>query len=273
MLARAGSETYAIPTTSIEQIVSLATLPAEAQFAATGKPMITVNECSVATIPLAVVLDWQPTGDERYIMVLASGEQRMGLLVDDLIAEQEMVVKSLNPELARVRHITGATLLGSGEVALILNVAELIKTAQNRPAGVASTPPAAKTVKATGAILVVDDSITTRTLEKNILEAAGYEVYTAKDGIEALDVLERTPCALIVADVEMPHMDGFDLTIRVRQHERFSQLPVILVTSLDTQEYKARGFQVGADAYIAKGHFDQGELLQTVRQFLGSARS
>jgi DNA-binding response OmpR family regulator len=116
----------------------------------------------------------------------------------------------------------------------------------------------------------VDDSITTRTLEKNILEAAGFEVITATNGLEALDALDRTPCALVVADVEMPYMDGIELTTKMRHSDRYHRLPVILVTSLDTEEHKSRGFHAGADAYIVKGNFNQGELLQTVRQLLGS---
>jgi two-component system chemotaxis sensor kinase CheA len=153
---------------------------------------------------------------------------------------------------------------------IILNVADLVKTAQS-PAGArqqgrrqsATPPPQART------ILVVDDSITTRTLEKNILEAAGFDVVTATNGLEALDVLERARCSLIVADIEMPFMDGFELTARIRHSERFGHLPVILVTSLELPEYREQGFQVGADAYMVKGSFNQGELLYTVRQLIG----
>ncbi len=272
MLARIGDETYAIPTAAIEQIVNVDSLGPDAQFSAGGRAMITIQDRAVGLASLAEVLD-RPGGDERrYAMVLATGDRRMAFLVDDVITEQEMVVKNLNPELSHVRHVAGATLLGSGEVVIILNVSDLLKTAQAQISIRPATPirPALQPFVAPKPILIVDDSITTRTLEKNILEAAGYEIITATNGLEALDVLERTVCALMVADVEMPFMNGFELTAKVRQNERFNQLPVILVTSLDSEEHKAQGFQAGADAYIVKGNFDQGELLQTVRQLIGT---
>ncbi len=270
MLARVGSETYAIPTASIEQIVKLDTVPRESRFTAAGRPMLTLNDRTVTLAALAAVLERPSSDNPQYVVIVGSGDRRMGFLVDDLITEQEMVVKNLNFELSRVKHVAGATLLGSGEVVIILNVGDLIKTAQNVPT--LHFVPAKTTIQqivTTRTILVVDDSITTRTLEKNILEAAGFEVITATNGLEAFDALDRSACALVVADVEMPYMDGIELTTRLRHHDRYQHLPVILVTSLDTEEHKARGFHAGADAYIVKGNFNQGELLQTVRQLLG----
>jgi two-component system chemotaxis sensor kinase CheA len=118
-------------------------------------------------------------------------------------------------------------------------------------------------------ILVVDDSITTRTLEKNILEAAGYRVKLATDGEEALAMLmsEELP-HLVVSDINMPRLDGFDLTYRIKHDNRYADIPVILVTSLDTPADKARGIEVGADAYIVKSRFDQGSLLETIEQLI-----
>jgi len=289
MLAQIGEEIYAIPTSTIEQIVTMdgaapdaqkpemmqdtpqtSTLsPQHAAFSAGGRPMITVNDRAVGLAWLADVLERPIDSDPHYALVLAAGERRMAFLVDDLVAEQEMVVKSLNPELAHVRHVAGATLLGSGDVVIILNVSDLIKSAQGltftRSAVTPLPEPAAPVART---ILVVDDSITTRTLERNILEAAGYEVVTATNGAEALDTLERVDCSIVVADVEMPIMNGFELTARIKKHDRFKQMPVIIVTSLDSAAHKEQGFRNGADAYIVKGNFDQGELLQTVRQLL-----
>jgi two-component system chemotaxis sensor kinase CheA len=118
-------------------------------------------------------------------------------------------------------------------------------------------------------ILVVDDSITTRTLEKNILEAVGYEVKLATDGREALGVLATAGLPhLIVSDINMPRIDGFELTSRIKQDARYANIPVILVTSLDSPADKARGIEVGADAYIVKSSFDQGNLLDTIEQLV-----
>ena len=119
-------------------------------------------------------------------------------------------------------------------------------------------------------ILVVDDSITTRTLEQSILEAAGYDVLTAVDGDEGWRQLQEQGCDLIVADIEMPRMDGFQLCEAIRGSKRFSELPVILVTAMETPAHRARGLEVGADAYIGKSSFDQQHLLDTIQQLLGS---
>jgi two-component system chemotaxis sensor kinase CheA len=117
-------------------------------------------------------------------------------------------------------------------------------------------------------ILVVDDSITSRTLLKNVLESYGYAVKTACDGQDALTLLQNEPFDLVSSDVEMPKMDGFELTAHLRADERFSRLPVVLVTSLESTEDRQRGIEVGADAYIVKSSFDQSNLLEIIRKFL-----
>jgi two-component system chemotaxis sensor kinase CheA len=118
-------------------------------------------------------------------------------------------------------------------------------------------------------ILVVDDSITTRTLEKNILEAAGYSVQVATDGEEVMSLIatEGAP-DLLISDVTMPRMNGFELTRRIKSDPQLASIPVILVTSLESSEDKAHGIEVGADAYIVKGRFDQDHLLETVEQLI-----
>ena len=118
-------------------------------------------------------------------------------------------------------------------------------------------------------VLVVDDSITTRALEQSILEAAGYEVLTAVDGAEAWKTLQEHGCDAVVADIEMPRMDGFALCEAIRASKRFKELPVVLVTALETPEHRARGLEVGADAYLGKSSFDQQSLLDTIRQLVG----
>jgi two-component system chemotaxis sensor kinase CheA len=152
----------------------------------------------------------------------------------------------------------------------VLHVADLIKLA----ARIRTRTPATNSAEARQpaedkTILVVDDSITTRTLEKNILEAAGYQVKLATDGEEALAILvtDGLP-SLIVSDINMPRLDGFELTHRIKQDSRYADIPVILVTSLDSPADKARGIEAGADAYIVKSRFDQGNLLETIEQLI-----
>jgi two-component system, chemotaxis family, sensor kinase CheA len=145
----------------------------------------------------------------------------------------------------------------------VLNVADLMRSA------VGTTRTALhEAEEASKSILVAEDSITARTLLKNILEFAGYRVRTAIDGAEALNVLAGESFDLVVSDVEMPRMSGFDLTAKIRSDKRLSQLPVVLVTALDSHADRERGIDVGANAYIVKSSFDQGNLLEVVRRLI-----
>ena len=202
------------------------------------------------------------------VVVLGAVEKRVAFRVDGFTGTQEVVVKNLGRQLSRVRNVAGATILGTGQVVMLLNVADLIKSAQ---VGLAVTAPPAVEVgeMARRRVLVVDDSITTRTLEKNILENAGYQVVVAADGQEAWALVQGQPLDAVVADVAMPRMDGFVLTEKVKGDERFQELPVVLVTSLDSPQDRVRGLEAGADAYITKSTFDQRELLETIERLIG----
>jgi two-component system chemotaxis sensor kinase CheA len=194
--------------------------------------------------------------------------------VDQLDDEQEVVMKDLGRQLTRVGGIAGGSVMGNGEVILILNVADIIKLGLRgtRRSVLENDVPinAASTAKQSQRrILVVDDSITTRTLEKNILEAAGYNVQIAIDGLEALNTVAAGDLPdLIISDIAMPRLDGFDLAERIKGDPNTANIPFILVTSLDSPEDKARGVDVGADAYIVKSSFDQTNLLETIEQLI-----
>ena len=163
----------------------------------------------------------------------------------------------------------GTALLGTGVVALVLSVPALLAHSDGRATGSSDALAAASDEpRAPARILVVDDSITSRTLEQSVLAAAGYDVVTAVDGAEAWRTIERQEFALVVSDVEMPHLDGFGLCARIRANPRTATLPVILVTSLDEPAQRARGLEAGADAYITKSSFDQDTLLDTVRMLI-----
>jgi two-component system chemotaxis sensor kinase CheA len=213
-------------------------------------------------------------GAQSQAVILGAAERRMAFVVDELLGEQDIVIKGLGKQLARVGGIAGATVLGSGKVALVLNAADLMKMAlrsEGRWAGGAhpSSQPARKKVRQRS-ILVVDDSITTRTLEKHILEAEGFLVKVATDGEEALSVIATGGMPdLIITDINMPRINGFELTSRLKGDPRTSGVPIFLVSSLDSAEDKARGIQVGADAYIVKSRFDQGNLLELIQQMIG----
>jgi two-component system chemotaxis sensor kinase CheA len=199
---------------------------------------------------------------------MRSAGQRIACVVDDLLREQEVLVKPFRKPLLRVRHFAGATILGNGTVAPILNVADLIASARLRciPPTLASPPEAGLPAKTR--ILVVEDSITSRMMLKGILAAAGFDVVVAADGLEAYALLRETSVALVVSDVEMPRLNGFDLTARIRADKRLAELPVVLVTALESREQRERGMDVGANAYLTKSNFAQNNLLDVVRRLI-----
>ncbi|NJN54365.1 MAG: response regulator [Anaerolineae bacterium] len=219
--------------------------------------------------------DDRRSSDRLTVVIVAVADKRLALVVDTLVGEQELVIKSLGGQLARVAGLMGATMLGSGQIVLVLHAADLLKLATksvigNRLLVSGSTQPPITDYRLpiTKTVLVVDDSITTRTLEKNILEAQGYQVRLATNGEEAMALLIANTGLpdVIVTDVNMPRLDGFDLTRRLKEDKRTQDIPVILVTSRDSAADKARGIEVGADAYIVKNRFDQGNLLEMIEQ-------
>lgn len=266
MLIQVGQELYAIPTNAVVRVLDY---EPDVIFTVKGKSMLAVDGRPVPLVYLADALERsEQTNQGTLVMILSALERQHGFIVDDIISEQEVIVRNLNPELARIRNVSGATLLANGQVVIILNVSDLIKSAQGRPIRQREVVPPTAPPPVRRRILVVDDSITTRTLQKNILEAAGYEVLTATHGAEALELLTSQGVDLVISDIEMPWINGFELTARIRKHPNIKNLPIILVTSLDAPEHREQGFKAGADAYIAKGVFDQNELLHTIQTLL-----
>jgi two-component system, chemotaxis family, sensor kinase CheA len=268
LLVRIGSEHYMLPLLSVEKIVKV---EAESIFTVEGRPVVTLDNRPIPVVSLAAVLGRTQTSQPEKLnaAVIAVAEQRVALLVDELLTEQEVAVKPLGRLLIRVRNVSGAALLGNGKPVVVLNAADLVKSARHASAAILpSTKETGAEVKPVTRILVVDDSITTRTLEKNILETAGYEVVTATDGLGALKQLGEQHIELVVSDIQMPHMDGIALTQQLRQSQDYRSLPIILVTSLESREDRERGLVAGADAYIVKRGFDQAELLSAIESLL-----
>ena len=210
----------------------------------------------------------QPEGSYMPVIILTSAETRMAFLVDAVLQEQEVLVKELGAQLKRVRNIAGATVLGTGKVVPVLNVQDLMKSAVRSAAVTRKETVTGSAPIKTGRVLVAEDSITSRTLLKNILETAGYQVATAVDGTDAFTQLRSNEFDLVVSDVDMPRMNGFELTTKIRADKKLGELPVVLVTALETREDKERGIEAGANAYIIKSSFDQSNLLEVIRRFL-----
>ena len=201
-------------------------------------------------------------------MVLASADKRIAFQVDEILDEQQVMVKSLGKQLRRVRNVAGATVLGSGKVVPVLNVSDLMKSAVRASAAARVLAGTEEAPSRKGRILVAEDSITARTLLKNILETAGYQVATAVDGVDAFTQARGGEFDLIVSDVDMPRMSGFELTEKIRGDKKLGELPVVLVTALESREDRERGIDAGANAYIVKSSFDQSNLLEVIHRLL-----
>jgi two-component system chemotaxis sensor kinase CheA len=202
------------------------------------------------------------------IVILVSGAYRIAFKVDDLVDELQVLVKGLGKLLRRVRNISGATILGSGKVVPVLNITDLLKSAVRIKGRKSEAPAGELFVPKTGKILVVEDSITSRTLIKNILETAGYQVTTSVDGADAFTKARTGDFDIVVSDVDMPKMNGFELTAKIRSDKKLSEIPVVLVTALESREDRERGIEVGADAYIIKSSFDQTNLLEIIKKLI-----
>jgi two-component system chemotaxis sensor kinase CheA len=237
-----------------------------------GREVVRLRETSIPLSSLSRLLevDASTSVSERLtVLVLSFREQCMALLVDRTLGLQDVVVKDLGCQLKSLDYFSGSTILGDGNPALILSVADLFAANQGRQKLHLLQAYEKEQQKALrGRVLVVDDSITTRTMEKNILEANDYEVVIAVSGFDALEKLETARFDLMVSDVEMPGMTGFELTKKVRQREDSRDMPVIIVSSLASDEDRRQGMEAGAQAYIVKGNFQQGLLLETVETLI-----
>jgi two-component system chemotaxis sensor kinase CheA len=269
VLIEAAQRLFIIPTAQVERAMRFKSQEVQT---VEGRRTLALNGRAVALADLAEVLQLPATRHKADrpgatpVLVLGAGEQRVAFAVDAVLDEREVLVKRLTRPLSRVRNIAGATVLGSGQVAPILNVPDLLKSARIMSAALHTPAPAQPSAVTAKRILVAEDSITSRVLLKGILESAGYVVKTAVDGIEAYTTLRAESFDLLVSDVEMPRMHGFDLTARIRADSTLAELPVVLVTALESREDRERGIDVGANAYLVKSSLDQSNLLEAVRR-------
>lgn len=268
VLVGTGAEIFAI---DISNVVGLARIaPADVR-SVRGRETAIIFGSPVPLISLASALDRvdaPPGRARRPVVIVARGERRVGFVVDSLLGERQILVRRLGPRLAGIRKVIGATVLPTGRIALIVNAAELFDRALAATTACPAIGPAASEPVPSRRILLAEDSLTTRALEKSILEGAGYEVIAAADGLEAWQMLQRQGADLVVSDIEMPRMDGFALTEAIRASAEFRDLPVILVTARDAEREKARGLAVGANRYLVKSAFDQQTLLDAIASLI-----
>jgi two-component system, chemotaxis family, sensor kinase CheA len=271
ILVRVGEQSFLVPTLGVERA---ARAGGEDIRTVENRETIEFGGRAVAFVRLEDVLELprKPAaadGNGKHpLLVLSTHGTRVAFRVDEILGEQEVLVKSPPKPLSQIRNMAGATVLGTGAVVPILNIADLVNSA-SRAGGVSVGREIAEAAPSKQkSILVAEDSITARSLLKGILESAGYKVRTAVNGADAFATMKTEAFDLVVSDVDMPRMSGFDLTAKVRADKHLAQLPVVLVTALESREDRERGIDVGADAYIVKSSFDQSNLLEIIRRLI-----
>lgn len=269
---RVNAESFVLPAVYVEQALRL---KKEAIRSAENRETISWNGQALALVRLADALELaraQPASegsDFIRAVVLGSAGERVAFLVDEILEESEILLKPLGKQLARVRNVAGATVLGTGKAVPILDVPDLLRSASKAAATrVGAEAPRTEPLAERKSVLIAEDSITSRTLLKSILESAGYAVSTSVDGVDAFTLLKTERFDLVVSDVDMPRMNGLDLTAKIRADRALAELPVVLVTALESREDRERGIDVGANAYIVKSSFDQSNLLEAIRRLI-----
>ncbi|UCG21673.1 MAG: response regulator [Deltaproteobacteria bacterium] len=272
LMVRCAGEVLAVPAFSVAKTFQV---PLQEIKSIQGRQAVVHQEEILPVRSLAATLGWKerngspPKEGKVLVVILQAGERKVGFLVEDILGELEIVSKDLGTHLKKVDYVAGATILGSGEVAIILDVPQLLWRGHPEVRK-KERAPEEKVISTHGQlILVVEDQVVTRQMEKSILEAAGYQVVTAENGMDALNRLGQQDFDLVLTDVLMPKMDGFTLTRKIRSNERTKDLPVVVVTSMESEEDKRRGLEAGANAYLVKSSFDQKNLIETIETLLG----
>ncbi len=273
ILVRAGGQTYAIPSTLIEQVQAL---KPDALSTLYRNGTVEWQDASYRFLYLPLLLGQtgQIADIKHYnsVLLLKSGTQRIAVHVDELIRNQEIVHKNVGRQLARVSGISGATVLGNGQVVLIINPVQLAQRT-NLTAVQASATVTRMIPEETPAplVMVVDDSLTVRQFTGRLLRRAGYQVASAKDGVDALQQMQETVPDLLLLDVEMPRMDGFELTRNLRGNPRYAAIPIVIITSRTADKHRAYALELGANAYFGKPYVED-DLLRSVAGLIGADR-
>jgi two-component system chemotaxis sensor kinase CheA len=269
LVIRLGEQLFVIPSNNVERAVrvkqaEVKTIENRKAIQLDGQMVSFAQLSDILGVPRPET----PEGYAEYsqVLVLSAANIHIAFTVDEIMGEQEVLVKKLSSQLAGVRNFAGVSTLATGKIALVLNVTDVIKqAARATPVRIAAAEPARIKSKS---ILVAEDSITARTLLKNILETAGYNVKTAVDGADAFALVKSEVFDLVVSDVDMPRMNGFELTSKIRTDKKLSEMPVVIVTAMESREHRERGIEVGANAYIVKSSFDQSNLLDVISRLI-----
>lgn len=274
-----GGEAYALPINRIQRVLRL---PLSAVRAIEDRQFFTLDEgdggdTHVSLIPAAPLLglgDMRTDDDELRVVVIGNGQRRHGLVVDAILGESSLAVQRIDQIFGKLRDVAAAALLEDGSPVLILDVPDLLVSIEKMAGEGALRGVRAQAAPGAGRrkrVLVVDDSVTVREMERKLLQARGYEVDTAVDGMDGWNAVRAGSYDLVITDVDMPRMDGIELTRQVKADARLQELPVMIVSYKDRPEDRERGIDAGADYYLAKGSFHDETLLEAVFDLIGDS--
>jgi chemosensory pili system protein ChpA (sensor histidine kinase/response regulator) len=272
LILRANDELYALPLPTVEGVVRLSRTEVEAHLGSDAPPFEYGGQ-KYKFQHLAFYVGREPgplpDGDVTVPVILVrAGEHSTGLVTDELVGSREIVVKSVGPQISAIRGISGATILGDGRIVIILDIGALVRTdfrARTEP-----VMPREKTDTRSVA-LVVDDSITVRRVTQRLLERNGMRVLTARDGVDAMEMLQEHTPDIILLDIEMPRMDGYEVATQVRADPRLAGIPIIMITSRVGEKHRARAIEIGVDDYLGKP-YQEAQLLEAIEPLIARRR-
>jgi chemosensory pili system protein ChpA (sensor histidine kinase/response regulator) len=272
LILRANDELYALPLPTVEGVVRLSRTEVEAHLGPEAPPFEYGGQ-KYKFQHLAFYVGREPgplpDGDVTVPVILVrAGEHSTGLVTDELVGSREIVVKNVGPQIAAIRGISGATILGDGRIVIILDIGALVRAdwrTRTEP-----VMPREKTDTRSVA-LVVDDSITVRRVTQRLLERNGMRVLTARDGVDAMEMLQEHTPDIILLDIEMPRMDGYEVATQVRADARLSGIPIIMITSRVGEKHRARAIEIGVDDYLGKP-YQEAQLLEAIEPLIARRR-
>ncbi len=274
LLVEVNSSLYSIPVEAVESVQQFSYSQIRI---VGGKRVLMLNDFILPLIELSKLLGLDTPFDlireqqRRHILILNSNGKLLAVLVDDVVNECEVMTRGLGPLLKKVRKVAGVNVLVDGTLSLLVNVIELFEVAQRMRIKAPVRPKEEIERRANPVVLVVEESSAEREFMCGLLTLSGYRAQAAKNGYEALLYLTKCPCDLIVTDIELPILNGFELLRILRSDEQLRNVPVIIMTAKDSERDRQRCLNIGAHAYIVKGPFDQQHLLRTVKNLLGNA--
>ncbi|MCC6596212.1 MAG: response regulator, partial [Rhodanobacteraceae bacterium] len=287
ILIKSGDSHYAIPMSSVQGVARIAHEDLERRLAS-GNPhhVYAGEEYAIYELPHLLGLPRAHGSDDDTqipLLMTRTGDQRAAIRIDGVVGSREIVVKSVGPQLSSIPGIFGATIMGDGSVVIILDLAPLVRrlaalrarieegTVEEMPAFMAPAEPEQVAMRAKPLVMVVDDSITMRKVTTRVLERADYEVATAKDGLDAVEKLQDTTPDLLLLDIEMPRMDGYELATYMRNDARLRRIPIIMITSRTGEKHRQRALEIGVERYLGKP-YQEDDLLRQVQEVLRRER-